>query len=139
MKAIYIQVNDEIEKMSAMNLYCDSESTMNQLEDIQAVVGNKGEKLLKAKLKEKYEHIKEVYDAIKTGYVLNLQFTKKMNLIVVPCFLTEDPNLLYAFIVSWDKMGVHATKKYFKTFFDNVKIMPFEQIEELENETNQED
>lgn len=136
MKAIYIQVTDEIEKMSAMNLYCDSESTMNQLEDIQAVVGNKGERLLKAKLKEKYEHIKEVYDAIKTGYVLNLQFTKKMNLIVVPYFLTEDPNLLYSFSVSWNKMGVHATKKYFKTFFDNVKILPFEQIEELENETN---
>ncbi|NCU31815.1 MAG: hypothetical protein EOM23_02505 [Candidatus Moranbacteria bacterium] len=131
---MYIRLKDEIEKISATNIILDSEATLNRLKDFNEIVSNNAEGILKRTLKSNFQTAKETYDSFKQGYILNVQYTPNMNLVVIPEFTHNDPNMLVAFTESWNRLGVRSAKKFFKKYFEDVQVVSYEEIELIENE-----
>jgi len=135
MKVVYIKIMDEIEKLSATNIIADSQTTLNKLKDFKGLVSNSAEGIIKRTLKSKFQEAKEIYDAFKQGYVLNVQYTKNMNLVVIPEFTSDKPEIVVAFAKSWNSLGVRSARKFFRKYFENVEIMAYEQVEKIENDS----
>lgn len=134
MKVVYIKIMDEIEKLSATNIVADSHATSNKLKDLNELVSNNAEGIIKRTLKSKFQEAKEIYDAFKQGYILNVQYTKNMNLVVMPEFTSDKPEIVVAFAKSWNSLGVRSARKFFRKYFENVEIMSYDQVEKMEDE-----